>query len=114
MHLRPTISLLALLTIAGLVMAQEGSAPARGSGKAQGNKAKAKLQQPITITPEHEAAVMTFVERNHAEVGELLKHLKENQPAAYEQAFAADAPKLSLPAPKMSFLRHQEIYQSDV
>lgn len=86
MHFRPTISLLALLTIAGLVMAQEGSAPARGSGKAgQGAKAKAK-QQPITVTPEREAAVMTFVERNHAEVGELLKHLKEIQPAAYEQA----------------------------
>lgn len=89
---RLTIPLLGVLTLAGWLAAQEGkstpeksaaekanSAPVRSSGKA-----KAKLA--IAVTPEREAAVMTFIERNHAELGELLTHLKENQPAAYEQA----------------------------
>jgi len=77
-----------LLGLAGWLAAQEGagkpgsktSAPVRGSG------AKAKAQTAITITPEREAAVMTFIERNHPELGDLLTHLRDNQPEAYEQA----------------------------
>lgn len=43
-------------------------------------------KERISITPEREAAVMTFVRRNHAELAELLAHLKENQPKEYERA----------------------------
>lgn len=47
--------------------------------------ANAKARQ-ITITPEREAAVVSFVERNHPELAELLAHLKTNQPKEYERA----------------------------
>jgi hypothetical protein len=47
--------------------------------------ANAKARQ-ITITPEREAAVVSFVERNHPELAELLAHLKTNQPKEYDRA----------------------------
>jgi hypothetical protein len=40
----------------------------------------------LAITPEREAAALNFVERNHAELSELLAHLKTSQPKQYEQA----------------------------
>jgi hypothetical protein len=40
----------------------------------------------LAITPEREAAVTTFVEKNHAELAALLVHLKTNQPKEYERA----------------------------
>lgn len=47
--------------------------------------ASAKTRQ-VTITPEREAAVVSFVERNHPELAELLAHLKTNQPKEYDRA----------------------------
>ena len=44
---------------------------------------KARL---IAITPERESAVVSFVERNHPELAELLAHLKTNQPREYDRA----------------------------
>jgi hypothetical protein len=41
---------------------------------------------PMNVTPEREAAVKTFVERNHPELAELLAHLRENRPQEYERA----------------------------
>ena len=41
---------------------------------------------PMNVTPEREAAVQTFVERNHPELAELLTHLKANKPQEYERA----------------------------
>jgi hypothetical protein len=41
---------------------------------------------PMNVTPEREAAVHTFVERNHPELAELLAHLKSNKPQEYERA----------------------------
>ena len=41
---------------------------------------------PMNVTPEREAAVKTFVERNHPELAELLTHLKANKPQEYERA----------------------------
>jgi hypothetical protein len=45
----------------------------------------AKARQ-VTITPEREAAVVAFVERNHPELAELLAHLKTAQPKEYDRA----------------------------
>lgn len=41
---------------------------------------------PMNVTPEREAAVKTFVERNHPELAELLAHLRESRPQEYERA----------------------------
>jgi hypothetical protein len=50
------------------------------------NKNNKNNKPPLAITAEREAAVMNFVERNHAELGELLDYLKTSQPRQYEQA----------------------------
>ena len=62
--------------------AKSADRPAAGAIR----QAKAKNKQPLAITPEREAAVMNFVERNHSELGELLDYLKTSQPRQYEQA----------------------------
>ena len=53
---------------------------AKKSGNAKPGTAKAG------VTPERQAAVMTFVQRNHAELADLLAHLKVRQPEEYETA----------------------------
>lgn len=65
-----------------------GNAPSQAGVKpgAKTPSAKAKAKQPLAITPEREAAVLNFVERNHSELSELLAHLKSDQPKQYEQA----------------------------
>lgn len=86
------LSLLIAVAVASLILGQatgqqatesgsaarEGSSPKRGGGK---NK-----PTPMNVTPEREAAVRTFVELNHAELADLLAHLKANQPKEYERA----------------------------
>lgn len=53
--------------------------------KDQKEKDAAKAKQ-IAITPEREAAVTAFVDRNHPELAALLTHLKSKQPKEYERA----------------------------
>ena len=78
------LSLAALGLTGVLVSAQEGGGDANRPAARQGGKAKNR--PPLAITPEREAAALTFVERNHAELTALLAHLKTNQPKQYEQA----------------------------
>ncbi len=88
-------SLLLALGLSVLAAGQGGSA-GQGSTSAEAAKpearvetrpaAKGKKSVPIAITPEREAAAITFVERNHAELAGLLGSLKANQPKQYEQA----------------------------
>jgi hypothetical protein len=40
----------------------------------------------LPIAPEREAAALTFVQRNHPELGELLAYLKTSQPEEYQRA----------------------------
>lgn len=88
MKLLPIISLLAVL-FAGATFAQEKATktdqPAVKSDAA--DKAippKGKAELPMTV--EREAAVMTFVQQNHAELKELLTHLRDNRRKDYERA----------------------------
>ena len=71
-----TLSIVWFLALAGLLAAQSGDNSAQPKGK----------PQPMNVTPEREAAVRTFVERNHPELSELLAHLKANQTKEYERA----------------------------
>lgn len=50
------------------------------------SKTKPPAKQLPGITPAREAAVMTFVKHHHAELSELLVHLKENAPKEYDRA----------------------------
>src|SRR6185369_13159976 len=59
------------------------SAPSTGSAS---TKRDVKSKPTISITPEREAAVLTFVQRNHAELSDLLAVLKTNQPDEYDRA----------------------------
>jgi hypothetical protein len=80
------MSLLMVLALGSLLFAQSNDAtPVAQRGNASA-KRDAKARQPIAVTPEREAAVMTFVERNHPELTDLLAHLKTSQLSEYERA----------------------------
>ncbi len=81
------------LAAAGLLYAQSGSATSTGPSdpkkevsKKETPKKETKAKPAILVTPEREAAVLTFVQRNHAELAELLAALKTNDPEQYERA----------------------------
>jgi len=88
----------AILALGGLLYAQAGDAEnntasvksdtkASVAARAVGNPKKdAKAKPAIKVTPQREAAVMTFVQRNHAELADLLSYLKTSQPEEYERA----------------------------
>src|SRR5262245_57903707 len=73
------------LAAAGLLYAQSGSTSAPPARSASPKK-DAKAKPAILVTPEREAAVLTFVQRNHAELAELLAALKTNDPEQYQRA----------------------------
>lgn len=75
------IPILLVLALVGLLW---GNAPGQQGEKK--DTAKADKPTPMNVTPEREAAVRTFVERNHPELAELLTHLKTNKPQEYERA----------------------------
>src|SRR5262245_28418868 len=81
----------AVMLYGGLLAAQTETAknaasvksPAEGGASA---KKEGKARPGIAVTPEREAAVTTFVQRNHPELAELLRYLKNGQPSEYERA----------------------------
>jgi hypothetical protein len=73
------------LALGGLLYAQSGAASVPAAGSASPRK-EAKAKPAILVTPEREAAVLTFVQRNHAELAELLAALKTNEPEQYHRA----------------------------
>jgi hypothetical protein len=70
--------------VAFAALTVEKSAP--GVRGAVGQKKDGKTRPAISVTPEREAAVLTFVQRNHAELSDLLGYLKKSQPGEYERA----------------------------
>jgi hypothetical protein len=85
----------AALTVCSLLYAQSGDPKTAVSAKATDNaaapargnaKKDAKARPPVAVTPESEAAVITFVQRNHAELADLLVYLRTSQPEEYERA----------------------------
>src|SRR5262245_61842208 len=83
----------AAISCGGLLFAQSDAAksatavkspPSAGGGS--NPKKDGKARPGIALTPEREAAVTTFVQRNHPELAELLRYLKSGQPAEYERA----------------------------
>jgi hypothetical protein len=75
------LSLLGLL-LAGGALAQEDV----GKPAAPERPASAKNKNDLPLTAEREAAVMAFVQQNHAELKELLNHLRDNRRQDYERA----------------------------
>lgn len=77
--LRRLAFLVLLLAPLGQLAAQDTSAndAKRGAGDSK---------PPMAITPERESAVMTFVERNHPALKDLLGSLKTSRPKEYERA----------------------------
>jgi len=56
------------------------------SSKKDGPKKDGKARPIVFITPEREAAALTFVQRNHPELADLLAVLKTSQPEEYDRA----------------------------
>ncbi|MCI0357417.1 MAG: hypothetical protein L0211_02905 [Planctomycetaceae bacterium] len=84
------ISLSAVVALGGVLMADAllaQQALQQGAVNSAAPAAqRAKDKQPLSFTPEREAAALNFVDRNHPELTELLAHLKNSQPKQYEQA----------------------------
>lgn len=92
------LALLSVVALCGVLVADPGEKPVSATSaqsKPAANKPAAnkllatksgKNRPGPSITPEREAAVATFVERNHPELSDLLAHLKLAQPKQYEQA----------------------------
>jgi hypothetical protein len=90
-----SMAIAAGLALAGVLWADSSDKPADSSAAttepaaarpAAGKQAAKGKNRPLTFTPEREAAALNFVERNHAELAELLATLKSSQPKQYEQA----------------------------
>ncbi len=60
------------------ISANAADAPTKEKGRGGKN--------PIAMTPEREAAAITFVTRHHPDLAQLLKHLKESNPREYQRA----------------------------
>ena len=106
--------MLGLLLIGG-VLAQEN--PEKSTKDAAGASVPAadktvppKNKAELPITAEREAAVMTFVEQNHAELKELLAHLRENRRKDYERAIR----ELSRDAERIGQLKDRDGKQYDL
>jgi hypothetical protein len=69
------------------ISAAQLPAKSQSPGKSKSGESKATASKVLPgITPEREAAVMTFVKRHHPELTQLLIHLKENAPKEYDRA----------------------------
>lgn len=75
-----------LLLMLPLLLALGGQVAAQDSTAGDARRAPRDAKPPMAVTPEREAAVMTFVERNHSELKELLAALKTSRPKEYERA----------------------------
>jgi hypothetical protein len=80
------------IALGGVLCAQTGSAKRNATSVTSSDSpvsrgtGKGKAKPSILVTPEREAAVLTFVQRNHAELADLLGYLKTSQPEEYERA----------------------------
>ena len=94
-HHRTTAALALFLALSNMLLAQgndqkltDSKAAAAPPANVKGTPA-AKKEKPralSAVTPEREAAAMTFVHLNHPELADLLLQLKENQSHEYERA----------------------------
>lgn len=75
-----------LLAQASAGSASSGSPTTNSASPKPAAKKDAKAKTAPAITPEREAAVLTFVQRNHAELAELLSYLRTSQPEEYDRA----------------------------
>src|SRR6185436_5664149 len=87
-----------LLALAGLTVGWDSAATGDNNlpdtGKtAQANPSSGALREKsgkpknqVTITPEREAAAVTFVKLHHPDLAELLGHLKQSNPREYQRA----------------------------
>jgi hypothetical protein len=91
---RLTFSLAVILSLLQAAAATAQKPPMKESPGAQKEAAQKEASQKealnkarqIAITPEREAAVTNFVDRNHPELAALLSHLKSKQPKEYDRA----------------------------
>lgn len=84
---------LSIITLLGLLLAETllgqenaGKADKASSADVAVGKAGFKNKADLPFTTEREAAVMAFVQQNHAELKELLTYLRENRRKDYERA----------------------------
>ena len=110
MKLLCTISLFGLL-LSGGVFAQEKSEKGSSAPETATNKIAAPASKTdLPITAEREAIVLDFVQQNHAELKELLTHLRDNRRKDYERAIR----ELSRDAERIGQLKGRDARQYDL
>lgn len=62
------------------------SSQAENTSRTSGRSDKNANAKPMSVTPEREAAAMTFVKQHHPELSDLLVYLKKNMPKQYDKA----------------------------
>ena len=80
------LTLTIAVVAAGLLRAQSGDSQPANQPSPPAAKKDAKARPALRITPEREAAAISFVQRNHPELAELLSYLRTSQPEEYERA----------------------------
>jgi hypothetical protein len=79
------VKILSILSLIGLLLVGTALGQEK-SEKANSAATPFKNRSEIPVTAEREAAVMDFVEQNHAELKELLTYLRDNRRKDYERA----------------------------
>ncbi|HUE73000.1 MAG TPA: hypothetical protein VMP01_19095 [Pirellulaceae bacterium] len=69
-----------------LLLAPLGQLAAQDTPANEARRGARDARPPMAVTPERESAVMTFVERNHPALKDLLAALKSSRPKEYEKA----------------------------
>lgn len=69
-----------------LLLAPLGQLAAQPTSANDARRGARDAKPPMAVTPERESAVMTFVERNHPALKDLLASLKSSRPKEYEKA----------------------------
>ncbi len=87
--LSTTVALLVMFSTSA-VLSDPGKEPdksdSRKTNRKPGAKPPAKSRRALEVTPEREAAALTFVKQHHPELSELLMYLKEKRNREYQRA----------------------------
>ena len=95
-----------LLLVPGLLAAADAPKPKPADPPPK----VAKLAERAPLTPEREAAAITFVRQHHAELVDLLNQLKETKPAEYQAALR----ELFQTSERLAQLREQDPQRYDL
>ncbi len=104
------ISAVAMLLLPAVARCADPPKAKAADSKAAEAPKTVKPAERAVITPEREAAAITFVREHHSELVDLLNHLKETKPAEYQKAIR----ELFQTSERLAQLREQDPQRYDL